>query len=599
MAGLHPAHRLLYPGPETGNRGTQIDNLLYILSWRLYNEVHITRIRSVKHRNMIPAGITQQEVRMQTQALPQYMRIAVDIAGRIASGELREGQRLSGRSALSSGYNVSPETVRKALKLLSDVGIVKTREGSGTVVLSAEKAGAYLETAGVRGEQVDLQKQLQVLFRQYTEMGKQIMELSTRLLEARATPLPAEQALPQYEIRVPEDSDKIGMTLGDLHFWQCTGATVAAIRRGQKVIISPGYYAEIRGGDVLVYIGAPECRAAVERLLGSGKTERTLFLIQEQIVRAIHGKELYEISKALGAKPGDISGVTAMTKGMTNRSYCFTCRGERYILRIPGEGTASFIDRQQEAEVYRAISGLGICDDLPYINPKNGLKVSRFLDGVRVCDPFREQDVVRCVKLMHRLHDLKLRVGHEFRLFEKIQEYEDLREGLPSHYPDYEETKQKVLSLREFVEAHKAPFVLTHMDAVPDNFLFHLEDGEEKLQLTDWEYAAMQDPHIDIAMFCCYSEYTKEHTDHLIDLYFSGEMQADREKETRGPEACTRETRAKIYCYIAAAGLLWSNWCEYKRQMGVEFGEYADCQYECAKTYYEIAAQEIGRIGEG
>ena len=57
-------------------------------------------------------------------------------------------------------------------------------------------------------------------------------------------------------------------------------------------------------------------------------------------------------------------------------------------------------------------------------------------------------------------------------------------------------------------------------------------------------------------------------------------------------ERCTPETRLKIYCYIAAAGLLWSNWCEYKRRMGVEFGEYADFQYECAKKYYGIAAQE-------
>ena len=104
---------------------------------------------------------------MQTQALPQYMRIAADLAGRIASGEFPEGQRLSGRSALSSGYHVSPETVRKALKLLADVGIVRTREGSGTVILSAEKADAWLETVGARGEQADLQNQLQALFRQY------------------------------------------------------------------------------------------------------------------------------------------------------------------------------------------------------------------------------------------------------------------------------------------------------------------------------------------------------------------------------------------------------------------------------------------------
>ena len=530
---------------------------------------------------------------MQTQALPQYMRIAADLAGRIASGEFPEGQRLSGRSALSSGYHVSPETVRKALKLLSDVGIVRTREGSGTVILSAEKAGAWLETVGARGEQADLQNQLQALFRQYTEMGRQIMDLSARLLEARATPLPAEKALPQYEVKVPADSDKI-------------------------VILSPGYYAEIRAGDILVYIGAPECRSAVERLLSSGRTEKSLFLLQEQIARAIHGKELYEVAKALGAGPGEISGVTAMTKGMTNRSYCFTCRGERYILRIPGEGTASFIDRKQEAEVYRAISGLGICDDLPYINPKNGLKVSRYLEGVRVCDPYREEDIVRCVRLMHRLHDLKLEVGHEFRLFQKIQEYEDLREGSPSLYPDYEETKRKIFSLREYIEEHKAPYCLTHMDAVPDNFLFYLRNGEERLQLTDWEYAGMQDPHIDIAMFCCYSEYDKGHTDHLIDLYFragaadagtadagtpdagtpgAGTPDAGTQRETAVQTGiCSPETRVKIYCYIAAAGLLWSNWCEYKRRMGVEFGEYADFQYECAKKYYGIAAQERKRL---
>ena len=56
----------------------------------------------------------------------------------------------------------------------------------------------------------------------------------------------------------------------------------------------------------------------MERLLSSGRTEKSLFLLQEQIARAIHGKELYEVAKALGAGPGEISGVTAMTKGMTN-----------------------------------------------------------------------------------------------------------------------------------------------------------------------------------------------------------------------------------------------------------------------------------------
>ena len=144
------------------------------------------------------------------------------------------------------------------------------------------------------------------------------------------------------------------------------------------------------------------------------------------------------------------------------------------------------------------------------------------------------------------------------------------------------------------IESMAKDWCLTHIDAVPDNFLFYLRDGEEKLQLTDWEYAGMQDPHIDIAMFCCYSEYDKGHADHLIDLYFgTGAADAGTPGETAAQtEIFTRETRLKIYCYIAAAGLLWSNWCEYKRRMGVEFGEYADFQYDCAKKYYRIAVQE-------
>lgn len=60
---------------------------------------------------------------------------------------------------------------------------------------------------------------------------------------------------------------------------------------------------------------------------------------------------------------------------------------------------------------------------------------------------------------------------------------------------------------------------------------------------------------------------------------------------------CTPENRAKIYCYVAMCGLLWSNWCEYKRQLGVEFGEYSIKQYRYAKDYYKIAMEEIKKLG--
>ncbi|MCR4901026.1 MAG: phosphotransferase, partial [Treponema sp.] len=139
-------------------------------------------------------------------------------------------------------------------------------------------------------------------------------------------------------------------------------------------------------------------------------------------------------------------------------------------------------------------------------------------------------------------------------------------------------------SLKTYIDSCQPDFYLTHIDAVPDNFLFSSKDGKEEIQLIDWEYAGMQDPHVDIAMFCIYSLYKeRSQIDRLIDLYF----------ENR----CSQKNRIKIYCYVALCGLLWSNWCEYKRQLGVEFGEYSLMQYRYAKDYYKLAAGEIKKLG--
>ena len=63
----------------------------------------------------------------------QYLQIALDLATRIAQGELTEGSRIYGRSVLASEYGVSPETIRKALRLLADMKVVDVKPQSGAV----------------------------------------------------------------------------------------------------------------------------------------------------------------------------------------------------------------------------------------------------------------------------------------------------------------------------------------------------------------------------------------------------------------------------------------------------------------------------------
>ena len=56
---------------------------------------------------------------------------------------MRSEEKIHGRSTLASKYNVSPETVRRAMFLLKDMDILEMKQGSGIFIKNVEK-GAEL-----------------------------------------------------------------------------------------------------------------------------------------------------------------------------------------------------------------------------------------------------------------------------------------------------------------------------------------------------------------------------------------------------------------------------------------------------------------------
>ncbi len=361
-----------------------------------------------------------------------------------------------------------------------------------------------------------------------------------------------------------KDSDKIRESLhvvaksnrGNEAFWE------EALYDGERLWVTPSFVAK----NVIYQIDSFE----------------DLRRIDSQSVH-LHSDIIKLICRVLSIGSNEISDIVALKKGMTNRSFLFSCKGDKYIMRIPGEGTDLLIDRQQEAMVYRTLDGKGICDEIVYLNPDNGYKITRFVDSARSCDPNALSDLKKCMSKLREFHSLELKVEHEFDIFAQIDFYEFLRNGNESAYDDYNQVKKQVFNLSEFIEKHVEKKVLTHIDAIPDNFLIYSKEGQEEIRLIDWEYAGMQDPHVDIAMFCIYSLYNQQEIDRLIDIYFDYN--------------CSEEIRLKIYCYIASCGLLWSNWCEYKHMLGVDFGDYAKKQYEFAREYSSWLIIELRKRG--
>ena len=203
----------------------------------------------------------------QSVVLSQYLQIALDLATRIAKGELPEGSRIYGRSVMASEYNVSPETIRRALRLLADMKVVEIKPQSGAMVLSADSARRYIanfeESADIRA----LRRQLKDMMEEAADLHHRITDTIAALVKSRETFAAAGEPLPNYEVPVPQNSPVTGKSIGALKFWQSTGGTIVAIRRGQAVILSPGPYAELYGGDVIVLVGTPAAAEAAHHLV--------------------------------------------------------------------------------------------------------------------------------------------------------------------------------------------------------------------------------------------------------------------------------------------------------------------------------------------
>ncbi len=195
----------------------------------------------------------------------RYVNIAVDLATRIARGEYREGQRIFGRSSLAGRYNVSPETIRRALALLEERGIVKLQPGVGVVVSSRLAAENYVAEYGQRQILADIQKRLQVYLEERNRLDHEIARLIDELLDytfKMATRLQRIQ-----EFKVEPSSPLVGKTLENVQFRARTGATVLAIQRDRKEIISPEANTVIHPHDILIVI-APVEASTQTRALG-------------------------------------------------------------------------------------------------------------------------------------------------------------------------------------------------------------------------------------------------------------------------------------------------------------------------------------------
>lgn len=210
---------------------------------------------------------------MKSDTVPIYKSIALDIAQRIINDEFSEGVKLSGRSLLAGKYNVSPETIRKAIALLKEEKVVMVSQGKEVEVISKESAYQFIEYNKNAQSVYSLRQEVEVLLKQKKEIDDHLEDMLTEIIDysdrlRNLTPYNP------VEIEVSAASQVINRKIKDIQLWQHTGATIVAIRRGAEILISPGPNAVIKAADHLVIVG------------DSGVLERTNLFLARNIALA-------------------------------------------------------------------------------------------------------------------------------------------------------------------------------------------------------------------------------------------------------------------------------------------------------------------------
>lgn len=184
---------------------------------------------------------------------PRYVEIAKDLAKKIEIETIKVDDVLKGRTLLSSEYNVSSETIRKAINILASEHIVRVKHGYGVIVISKENASKFLKKMQETSADNTLVEETNDLIKKRNELNEEISKNIALLV--KKTSNTSVKDIEFHELTITDDCWVINQTIGDVYFYNYTEATIVAIKRGDKLIVSPGPDFTFIANDVLIVVG--------------------------------------------------------------------------------------------------------------------------------------------------------------------------------------------------------------------------------------------------------------------------------------------------------------------------------------------------------
>ena len=221
--------------------------------------------------------------------------------------------------------------------------------------------------------------------------------------------------------------------------------------------------------------------------------------------------------------------ISVLTGGITNKLYRVKASDTGdYVVRVYGQKTELFIDRDAETETMQLLEPHRISPKVVKYMPDQNITIIEFIKGYTLKnDDFLKEElwenIVRPIQITHRSGVTISKVSNPIV---DVKHLYKVLQGANNTYPEFDiDGTIKVLEkIYEVSSISEDQYVICHNDLLADNF--HLiEDHKRDLEpicLLDWEYAGMNTVYYEIADMFQEILVSREIEGKLLDVYWEG-----------------------------------------------------------------------------
>ena len=200
--------------------------------------------------------------------------------------------------------------------------------------------------------------------------------------------------------------------------------------------------------------------------------------------------------------------VSILSGGITNKLYRAKCEKGDVAIRIYGDKTEMFIDRDREASALQQMADAKISSKLIKYIPEKNVTIVEFITGaytMKNSDFLKDELRETIMDPVRRIHRSGAKVDYIFNPYEQCIKMYKILENLNVSFPEFdiEGVLARLKVLIEKIGIPEKDYVMTHNDLLADNFILVTDEYRKKyekpLYIIDWEYAGMGPKYYDLA----------------------------------------------------------------------------------------------------